>query len=84
MYGEDNQIRTKVGKPKIKMDTSLYSKEKMRAKSIKIWQKVEVLKEEINKVFDKVNADAYIRKKTIYSMKKDLKDKGEYVEGGLK
>jgi len=77
MYGEENQTRSESGKAKPKMDTKLYSKEKMRAKSIKVWQKVEALKEEINKVFDKVNADAYIRKKTIYSMKKDLKNKGE-------
>jgi len=78
MYGEDGQQKTESGKSKPKMDPKLYSKEKMRAKSIKIWKKVEVLKEKINEVFDHVEADDYIRKKTIYAMKKDLK------EGGLK
>ena len=31
-------------------------------------------KEKIYEVFDKVEADAYVRKKTIYAIKKELKD----------
>jgi len=64
-----NNIERKV---KNKMESKLYSKEKLRQKNIKISVKVEILKEKINKIFDDNEADDYIKRKTINSMKKDL------------
>ena len=76
MYGNNQRQQQSSGEDKPKkptMDAKLYSKEKIRTKSVQISTKVEEMKEKINKVFEANKCDKYVRRKTINALKRDLK-----------
>ena len=70
MYPTENTQSS--ARKKYRMDDKIRSETKIKEKNMKIIEKIEILKEEINKIFHKNESDYIVRIKTLNSLKRDI------------